>query len=81
MIVGYHRRTPLSNNEIGLLHELLIARVVTAITIASWNAEQSPGNRDYLLRHTGSAWRRLGILNSTDRDRVAHDLVERLAAG
>ncbi|NMO04420.1 phosphotransferase [Gordonia sp. TBRC 11910] len=80
VLVGYHRRTPLNDNEIGLLHELLIARVVTAITIASWNAEQSPGNRDYLLRHTGAAWHRLEILNSADRDGVARDLEERLAA-
>ncbi|MBD0860388.1 phosphotransferase [Gordonia sp. zg691] len=79
VILGYVERTPLYDSEIELLHELLIARVLTAITIASWRAARFPDNDDYILRNTASAWRRLEILQSADRRTVTDDLLRRCA--
>lgn len=77
VITGYHRRTPLSANEIELLPGLLLARVLTAVTVASWRAARFPENRDYILRHTAAARGRLELLRSVDCRRLVDDLMER----
>ena len=66
LIAGYHRHTPLTVDEIGLLHELIVARVAVAISIASWRAARFPGNNDYILRNTATAWKRLEALSDLD---------------
>lgn len=78
VIIGYHERSPLRPAEIGLLHDLMVARVLTAITIASWRAAMFPDNADYLLRNIASAWRRLNVLEAAGPE-VTADLTRRLS--
>ncbi len=78
VIVGYHERSPLQPEEIGLLPDLLVARVLTAITIASWRATVFPDNAGYVLRNIASAWHRLDVLEAAGHE-VTADLMRRLA--
>lgn len=77
VIVGYHQRSPLQDIEIELLYDLLVVRVLTAITIASWRAARFPDNDDYILRNVASAWRRLDVLNAAGERAVTAELTRR----
>lgn len=66
MIAGYHARAPLLAEEADLLYELIVARHVTAISIASWRAIRFPDNEDYIVRNTAVAWARLRRLLAED---------------
>lgn len=79
VILGYHTRTPLNDNEIELLYHLLVARVLTAITIATWRAARFPDNNDYILRNIASAWHRLEVLEAADPTAVTDELLRRCA--
>lgn len=71
MVEGYHRCTPLRVDEVDLLYELIVARHVTAISIASWRAIRFPDNQDYIIRNTAVAWRRLRRLLAEGSDSVS----------
>lgn len=66
MVAGYHEHSPLTEEEIDLIYELILARVVTAISIASWRATRFPDNHDYIVRNTATAWNRLHLLLAAD---------------
>ncbi len=55
MVAAYHEVTPLFRNEIALLRELIVARLVTSIAITEWRAARYPQNADYILRNNGPA--------------------------
>lgn len=48
---GYHAVHPLQDTEAAVLFELIVARMLTRLTITHWRAERFPGNRDYILRY------------------------------
>jgi hydroxylysine kinase len=55
-IAGYHATTPLTADELALLPDLIVGRIVARIIISEWRAARFPGNRDYVLRNTPGAW-------------------------
>ena len=57
---AFHAILPLAPAEIAILPELVMARLVTTITITSWRAQRYPANRDYILRNQPAA--RAGLL-------------------
>lgn len=71
MVAGYHAHTPLGHEEVDLLYELIVARHVTAISIASWRAIRFPNNEDYIVRNTAVAWSRLRRLLRESPDAIS----------
>jgi len=55
-IAGYHATTPLTADELGLLPDLIVGRIVARIIISEWRAARFPANQDYVLRNTPGAW-------------------------
>jgi len=55
MVAAYHAVTPLLPEEIAVLRDLIVARLVTAITITERRARRYPENAAYILRNNGPA--------------------------
>lgn len=53
-LAGYHRETPLTRNEIDILHELINVRLMTTVSILSWR-EWSRGADDAYLQAAAAA--------------------------
>ena len=56
LIAAYHATTPLTADELGLLPDLILGRMVARIIISEWRAARFPENRGYVLRNTPGAW-------------------------
>jgi hydroxylysine kinase len=56
LIAGYHATIPLTTDELGLLPDLILGRIVARIIISEWRAARFPENRRYVLRNTPGAW-------------------------
>lgn len=59
VVAAYHEVTPLMREEITLLRDLTVARLVTSIAITEWRAARYPQNAAYILRNNGPA--RIGM--------------------
>lgn len=55
MVSAYHKVTPLLREEVEVLRDLIVARLITSITITGWRANQYPKNAAYILRNNGPA--------------------------
>jgi hydroxylysine kinase len=64
LIRGYHATTPLTADELDLLPELLLARILARLVISQWRAVRFPENRAYILRNTARAHDQLSRLRS-----------------
>jgi Ser/Thr protein kinase RdoA (MazF antagonist) len=51
VVRGYHSVTPLDETELAVLPGLIMARVVTWVTIPAWRSARIPGNDAYVLRN------------------------------
>lgn len=71
---AYHAVNPLTVPEREVYFDLVAARLVTTISIASWRAARYPENAPYILRNFPSARAGLSALASVDRDAVAEAL-------
>jgi hydroxylysine kinase len=71
LIAGYHATTPLTAGELGLLPDLILARIVARIVISEWRAERFGENRAYILRNTPRAWEHLNRLLSIPGEQIA----------
>lgn len=69
-VAAYCAVCPLTAVELGLLLDLIAARMVTTVAITNWRAARYPGNRDYILRNYPAAWRGLERFAALDRDRA-----------
>lgn len=76
LIGGYHATTPLTAAELGLLPDLILARLVARILISEWRAERFPENRAYVLRNTPRAWEHLHRLLSIPGEDIAARIQE-----
>lgn len=48
---AYHQENPLTSQELGLLPDLITARLATTLTITAWRAARYPSNAAYILRN------------------------------
>jgi hypothetical protein len=55
MVAAYHTVLPLQRDEISLLRDLIVARLVTTVAITEWRAARYPQNAPYILRNNGPA--------------------------
>jgi len=68
LIGAYHSVSPLHGAEIGLVPDLVMARLVQSITIGAWHADLHPNNREYLLLNSEPAWKALVELSRLGTD-------------
>jgi hydroxylysine kinase len=76
LISGYHATTPLTAGELGLLPDLILARIVARIVISEWRAERFGENRAYILRNTPRAWEQLNRMLSIPPGQIAGRIQE-----
>ncbi len=55
LVAAYHAVLPLEREEVELLRDLTVARLVASITITNWRAARYPENAAYILRNNGPA--------------------------
>jgi len=72
LVAAFHVANPLTAQEIALLPELIIARLVTTLTISAWRAARYPENAAYILRNAPTS--RAGLDALTDPYRLADQL-------
>jgi Ser/Thr protein kinase RdoA (MazF antagonist) len=65
---GYHRRLPLEAEEVEVLPDLMIARLVTSVTISAWRSHLYPDMREDLTQYEEPGFR---LLESLRDDRLA----------
>jgi Ser/Thr protein kinase RdoA (MazF antagonist) len=70
LIGGYHAVTPLTASEVGLLPDLMLARIVARLVISEWRAARFPENRAYILRNTPRAREHLSRLLTIGADEI-----------
>jgi Ser/Thr protein kinase RdoA (MazF antagonist) len=59
LVAAYHAVRPLSAAEVGVLFDLVMARLVMVVAISGWRAARYPENATYLLRNNPLSWARL----------------------
>ena len=75
LVAAYHARLPLLPQEIALLPDLITARMLTTLTIATWRAARYPENAAYILRNAPSARAGLQAFRATDPRHLADSLM------
>jgi Ser/Thr protein kinase RdoA (MazF antagonist) len=71
---AYHAVAPLRPEEVELMRDLIVARLVTSISITSWRARRYPQNAPYILRNNGPARRAMLRFAALQRDAVTRAL-------
>ncbi len=61
---GYNLVTPLQDEEVDLLYDLILTRHVMTIVITNWRAAQYPENREYILRNEPRARKTIESLSN-----------------
>ena len=59
---AYTDNLPLTEDEIGVLPDLILARHLTTVMITHWRASMYPDNAEYILRNEGRARRMLSLV-------------------
>lgn len=67
-LAGYHPVSPLLPDEIDLLADFILTRMMIAVLISTWRAQLYPENRQYILRNCPTAWAGLRRLIALPRD-------------
>ena len=73
-VQAYHSITALEREEIDLLPDLITARLVAMLTIASWRVRRYPENRDYILGDADASIDGLKVLSQAS----THETTRRL---
>lgn len=74
LIAAYHGVLPLEEIELGLLYDLIGARLATTAAITSWRAARYPENQVYILRNAPRAWAGLAAFAALPRERAQENL-------
>lgn len=73
LVRAYHQANRLTEDELRLLPDLIIARLVTTLTISAWRAARYPANAAYILRNAPTS--RAGLDALTDPNALAAQLL------
>ncbi len=79
LVGAYHEVAPLSDAEIGMVADLVTARLVQSLAIGAWRADLHPDNRDYILIHAEPVWNALSTLSGIGAG-VLHDAIRETCA-
>jgi Ser/Thr protein kinase RdoA (MazF antagonist) len=69
-VAAYHAVSPLKAEEIDVLFDLIVTRLVMVVTTGGWRAARHPENAAYILRNNAVSWRRLIACSAVSRDEV-----------
>jgi Ser/Thr protein kinase RdoA (MazF antagonist) len=72
---SFHQILPLEMNELLLVYDLVMARLVTTVTITSHRAKRFAQNAPYILRNFASAQQGLFALAKVGRASIHQDLI------
>lgn len=75
IVTAYHAVTALTREELELLRDLIVARLITSICITNWRAARYPENAPYILRNNAPARRGMARFASLPRDTVTRHLM------
>lgn len=75
MVAAYHKVLPLMREEIVLLRDLIVGRLITSIIITNWRAGRYPENADYILRNNGPARNAMEHFATLPRKDIMHALL------
>ncbi len=67
LVSAYHQVLPLMREEVLLLRDLIVARLMTTVAVTEWRAARYPQNAQYILRNNGPA--RIGLARFATRPR------------
>jgi len=74
-VSAYHQVSPLERAEVGILLDLMVARLVMVVAIGGWRAARYPDNSDYILRNNALSWARLQASDGLERERARERLL------
>ena len=74
VVAGYHAVDPLSDADLDLVAEFLVARVAARIIVSQSTAAREPANGGYLLRRTPQAVAHLAALRALEFDEIGDRL-------
>ena len=80
LIVGYHQVEPLRHEELTILPDLILMRLIFRILITEWRASLFPADRTYILRNIDRTWADLRSFQTVPRSFVVADLMSRCGA-
>jgi hydroxylysine kinase len=80
-VAAYHRVTPLAEEELALLYDLLRLRITIRIVITEWRGLRFPGNRVYILRNTPGAWQLLRSMPASGANEAGRRLMAACGLG
>jgi 4-aminobutyrate aminotransferase-like enzyme/Ser/Thr protein kinase RdoA (MazF antagonist) len=63
VVSGFHSVTPLEDEEIDVLPELLLARWATSVVISAWRVREHPDNAEYISGWDPGAWAMLDVFD------------------
>jgi Ser/Thr protein kinase RdoA (MazF antagonist) len=78
---AYTRLSPLTEDEIALLPELILTRHLTTVMITHWRASLYPANRDYILRNEARARQMLFRVANMPLEDTARRFAHRVLSG
>ena len=71
IVAGYDSVTPLADEELSILLELWLGRLIAAVLISAWRVELHPENEEYITADDEYSWRMIDRLSSVDSDVVS----------
>lgn len=80
VLEGYETVRRLEEAEVGLLHDLVLARLATRLLVYLWRTELFPENRDYTLRHAETGWRLADVFAAMAPGAGRDAIIERWAS-
>ena len=79
LVAGYSKVTKLEDEEVALIYDIALMRMVTALVVNVWRAARTPNEENYLHAATEGTIKVVEMLQAMGRDKVTNML--RMAAG
>ena len=76
MAAAYHAVSPLEPDELDVLPNLVVSRLVQSLVIGEWRAQLHPDNTEYILAYSDIMWDALQRITALDMEAVV-DAVRR----
>ena len=81
LVRGYESVTALTEEELRLLPDLMMTRMVARLAISEWRAARFPDNRDYILRDVARTWGQLTDMQERSPAALGDELLAHRAEG
>jgi Ser/Thr protein kinase RdoA (MazF antagonist) len=75
LIVGYHQIEPLLPDELSVLYDLILMRLILRIVITEWRASLFPADRPHIVRNIVKTWAHFNSLQAVPRSVLIADIV------